>query len=313
MIVYHIRNWAKSFENNKSRVIGACRYVCMPNKQDGLGLLRILAQEDGAAIFGVWCLILQACSRQVKRDGWLTDDGTENGRPWDLEDLAFRWRRPIREIERALSIFCDHKIAWMERLQSKCPSGGTECPSGALNEGRKEQREGTPGGAAVPDIDLDGIADPRPVKKTTEPEVDRMSDDEVFRLGSRWVACHSKDPDRKAELRQTVIDLTRHHGKRWLEVSERLRWQLNEKPWPEQVEAELAEVLAREVHPQVNPDDQVIAQARALVRQHGVLPWLLALGVSRKPPFSIDEFLDLLPENLPMCDRIIAMGKPGAA
>src|SRR5688500_17694384 len=66
MIVYHIRNWAKSFENNKSRVIGACRYVCMPNKQDGLGLLRILAQEDGAALFRVWCLILQACSRQVK-------------------------------------------------------------------------------------------------------------------------------------------------------------------------------------------------------------------------------------------------------
>jgi hypothetical protein len=162
--VYRIRNWSTNFENNRSRVMRTCRYVCMPNKQDGLGLTRILAQPDGAAIFGVWCLILQACSRQSVREGWLTDDGTAAGRPWDLDDIAFRWRRSPAEIQRTIEIVCADKVGWMERLDADCPSAGTatslSAPKCAFSEieGR-EGIEGT-GGAGAASLDREDLSKP---------------------------------------------------------------------------------------------------------------------------------------------------------
>ncbi len=156
-LLYHILGWNENFENNKSREIDNCRYVCMPNKQDGLGLMRILSEPDGGAIFGVWCLILQACSRHRVRDGWLTEDGTADGVPWQLDDMALRWRRPATEIVRSVDFICTPKVGWMERLELKCPpsahevpAGGTEVPAAGTarapfsqRERKKEEREGT--------------------------------------------------------------------------------------------------------------------------------------------------------------------------
>lgn len=130
--VYQIPGWDHHFENNKSRDIDECSYVAMPNKQHGMGFTRIMAQPDGAAIFGVWCLILQAASRQERpRNGWLTDDGTETGIAWDIEDLAMRWRRPVEEIRRALDVLCSPKIGWLKASQrpaSDCRHGAGEVP-----------------------------------------------------------------------------------------------------------------------------------------------------------------------------------------
>lgn len=153
MTIYQIPGWDETFENNKSRDIEECSYVAMPNKQHGMGLTRILAQPDGAAIFGVWCLILQAASRQKRpRAGWLTDDGTPTGNPWDLEDMALRWRRPVEEIKRAVEVLCSPKVGWLkayDALPVKCRSGAGEvppdCPPGAgevpSNHPRTEQLE----------------------------------------------------------------------------------------------------------------------------------------------------------------------------
>jgi len=156
--VYQIPGWDHHFENNKSRDIDECSYVAMPNKQHGMGFTRIMAQPDGAAIFGVWCLILQAASRQERpRKGWLTDDGTETGIAWDIEDLAMRWRRPVEEIRRALDVLCSPKIGWLKASQrpaSDCRPGAGEVPpdcrptAGALpsNHPRtNEQLEGKEG------------------------------------------------------------------------------------------------------------------------------------------------------------------------
>lgn len=130
--VYQIPGWDHHFENNKSRDIDECSYVAMPNKQHGMGFTRIMAQPDGAAIFGVWCLILQAASRQERpRKGWLTDDGTETGIAWDIEDLAMRWRRPFDEIRRAIEVLCSPKIGWLKAFQrpaSDCRPGAGEVP-----------------------------------------------------------------------------------------------------------------------------------------------------------------------------------------
>lgn len=139
---YQIANWNRTYENNKSRDRDRCSYVCVPNKQGGLGLARILLQPDGLAVYGLWHLIVGLASQQPRtREGWMTDDGKELGAPWTTEGMAVRWRREEKEIERALAVLCSPDVGWI-----KCPSGArvvpVRCPSGALERKGKERREG---------------------------------------------------------------------------------------------------------------------------------------------------------------------------
>ncbi len=149
--VYHIKDWDSHFENNKSREREACRYVCMPNKQDGLGLTYILSQPEGLSIFGVWCLILQKCSRHKKRNGWLTADGHRAGTPWALDDLALSWRCPPSAIERALDVFCHCKVGWLECLDESARRVPAECPPGAP-EGKGREEKGREGEEKPPPV-----------------------------------------------------------------------------------------------------------------------------------------------------------------
>jgi hypothetical protein len=145
-----VKDWDEHFENNKSRERDQCSFVCVPNKQDGMGLNRIRAEPDGAAIYGIWCLIIGACSRQsLPRDGHLTDTGRapSAGTPWTAEDLAFRWRRPVAEVERALQVLMSPKVGWIIDLNASARVVPAECPSSALEgKGREGNRreENTP-------------------------------------------------------------------------------------------------------------------------------------------------------------------------
>lgn len=149
MKIYRVKNWDKNFENNKSRERDQCSFVCIPNKQDGLGLIRILMEKDGPAIYGIWHLIVGALSRQHKpRDGWMTDDGHQTGTAWAPDCLALRWRRKPEEIQRALEVLSSEPIGWLEvinEVPAECPSTArvvpAECPTSALKEGRKEEKE----------------------------------------------------------------------------------------------------------------------------------------------------------------------------
>jgi hypothetical protein len=196
--VYQIPGWDHHFENFKSRTIDACGYVAMPNKQHGLGLTRILAEPDGAAVFGIWCLILQAASRQERpRAGWLTENGRADGAPWDIDDMALRWRRPVAEVRRAIDVLTSAKVGWLtactretvkdapagtvESIQH--PSGiravSAEYPLGAL-EG-KEGKEGKEQHPNARDISTDQEIDtPAPV----EPPTGNDSDLWRYRIGA---------------------------------------------------------------------------------------------------------------------------------
>lgn len=137
-MTYQVKDWQKHFENNKSREREKCGFVCVPNKQHGMGFIKLMAMENGAAIYGVWICILGALSQQSNpRHGWLTDDAKESGTPWNADDLALKFRRPAKEIEQALEVLCSEKIGWM------CLHGArpvpAECPSGAL-ERKKEEK-----------------------------------------------------------------------------------------------------------------------------------------------------------------------------
>lgn len=159
-MIYQVANWSANFENNKSRERDHCSFVCVPNKQHGMGFCAVVSEPDGAAIYGIWQMILGACSQQKRpREGWLTSDGHQTGTPWAPKDLALKFRRPIEEIERALSVLCSESIGWINIIESarRVPA---ECPSGALEEKRREgnrieRREVKKGGAAAPPIPLE--------------------------------------------------------------------------------------------------------------------------------------------------------------
>jgi hypothetical protein len=157
MIVYQVQDWDKLFENNKSRERDNCHFVCVPNKQDGMGLTRVLACKNGAAIYGIWHLILGACSRQRRpRAGWMTDDGHQTGTPWALADLALRWRRQEQEIVEALELLTSPNIQWIkafdvpangtaDEVPAECPGSARVVPAECLGrEGKEgnEQKEG---------------------------------------------------------------------------------------------------------------------------------------------------------------------------
>jgi len=140
--IYQIFGWDTNFENSRSREIEHPAFVIMPNKQHGMGFQRILGQADGVAMFGLWVLILQACSRQrqnaqQQRQGWLTDDGTATGVPWDAEDLALRWKQPVEFCQRALELFSHPKVGWLKRHQDRASADllPTDCRSPADADG----------------------------------------------------------------------------------------------------------------------------------------------------------------------------------
>jgi hypothetical protein len=122
-VVYQIQNWDELFENNKSRTVDRCQFVCVPNKQDGMGLTRVLAHKNGRAIYGLWHLMVGACSRQRRpRAGWMTDTGHQTGTAWTLNDLALRWRCQEADISEALEILSSPNIGWIKRFEIECPT-----------------------------------------------------------------------------------------------------------------------------------------------------------------------------------------------
>ncbi len=133
--VYQIAKWNEYFENSRSREIEVCSWVAIPNKHHGTGFQRIMGSADGMAMYGLWCLIVQACSRQraagsFRRDGWLTDDGTAVGYPWDAADLAARWQQPVELVQRGLDLLCSVRIGWMV-LHEQLPDGSS--PDGSVS------------------------------------------------------------------------------------------------------------------------------------------------------------------------------------
>ena len=165
-MIYQIRDWDDHFENNKSRERDRLSFVCIPNKQHGIGFCRIMAEPDGAAIYGIWHLITGACSQQSRpRNGWLTDTGRapaghqpgtsrapaghRAGTAWIPADLALKFRRPVEEVKRALDVLSSESIGWMilhNEVPAECPPSArrvpAECPPSAQEGEGREGKEG---------------------------------------------------------------------------------------------------------------------------------------------------------------------------
>ena len=113
---YRIVNWQKHYETAKSRTIDSLSWVAIPNRQDGRSYRFLLRHSEGPDALLAFIATVQRCSRfsRSHRDGWLTDDGTAAGRPWDADDLEMMTDIPAAHFEMMFKLCSDPKIGWIE-------------------------------------------------------------------------------------------------------------------------------------------------------------------------------------------------------
>jgi hypothetical protein len=149
-------DWNKHFENNKSRERDRCGFVCVPNKFGGVGLTNVLDHPEGAAIYGIWVLILELCSKQHRpRDGWLTDNGRPDGRPLGPEQLARLFRRSQTEIKLCFEVVSNIEVGWIWLVSGEADwlgAGTRLAPEDWLQQcaGTPEAPQCPPKGTALP-------------------------------------------------------------------------------------------------------------------------------------------------------------------
>jgi hypothetical protein len=179
--LYQIVDYDEHFENNKSRLRERCAFVCVPNKHGGSGLSNVLGEPDGSAIYGIWMLILQLCSRQRKpREGYLTQDGKKNGRRLGARELANLLRRPIEEIHRCLEVCCSPQVGFMGVVDGQVP-GTQRTLSGQATSTAHIYNEHSEGTAGASDEHLAGTSGPNRPENGTTPDghlmdIDRAPD-----------------------------------------------------------------------------------------------------------------------------------------
>lgn len=150
MTLYSIRDWGKSFENNRTRELKKLDWVPIPNKQDGDGYTELLDLSDGVSIFGTWIILIQIASKCVPRGTLIRD----SGEPHTSHSLARMSRVPAGLITRSLEILV--VLRWVESVPYENPAGGCGNPAGGCLEGKGREgtegkgREGSPSFSEIP-------------------------------------------------------------------------------------------------------------------------------------------------------------------
>ena len=138
--MYVIKQWAKHFENNRSREVQKPSWVAQPNSHDTSGYRSLISRPDGPALYGVWCVLVQIASR-CRPHGVLIK---ENGQPHTAESLAMRSGMPVELIEECLEILQVPEIDWVE-VQGELFEQQTIRKHRKAQEGAVGAQEGAPG------------------------------------------------------------------------------------------------------------------------------------------------------------------------
>ncbi len=121
-MIYRITKWQSLFESKASE-----RYInktqCYIPLKQGLGLRRLMAMEDGPAMYGCFIAMAQMCSRHPPpRSGWLTTNGSPDGKPYDAPDIAVLTFVNVRIVEKTLEACLSLSVGWIVGYdESKVP------------------------------------------------------------------------------------------------------------------------------------------------------------------------------------------------
>jgi len=115
---YSIVDWDKKYEVSQAkRVLGPLTWVALPTTHDDLAFRRLMAMDDGAALYGAWIMIVQIAAKCSPR-GVLAD-----GRhPLTAADLAMRTGVPEALFSKALQILASKNFGWIKRSRYRASS-----------------------------------------------------------------------------------------------------------------------------------------------------------------------------------------------
>jgi uncharacterized phage protein (TIGR02220 family) len=129
MTTYRIANWEDLFETCETKKLAWLKWVPVPNKHDGLGFRKMVAQRERCELFTAWNLILQVASKSKRGErGSLT----RQGKSLSAEDLATMTGFPVAIFEKALEFFSSPEIGWLtvDGQQPPANAGGLPATAG---------------------------------------------------------------------------------------------------------------------------------------------------------------------------------------
>lgn len=140
-VVLRIKDWARHYENNRTREMKRMSWVPIRNRLDSDGYVELLDHVDGAAHFGCWIACVEVASNCHPRGDLLRDSRT----PHDVASLARLTRIPAKLLQVAIRRLL--AIGWLE--ESEPPAGilresrtlAAPIPQESALSGRKEGRK----------------------------------------------------------------------------------------------------------------------------------------------------------------------------
>lgn len=107
-----VKDWSRCFESNRTRGRTIQERCMVPNKQNGDGYKTLLSMENGEALYGAFHAMILHLSKQPKRDGWLTTDGTRDGGPLTAAALADHIKFSTKTVQSMLTAVTKD-IGWL--------------------------------------------------------------------------------------------------------------------------------------------------------------------------------------------------------
>jgi len=112
--LFQLVDWDRKFENDRSRTRDACRFVCVANDLSDPALIELLLHPFGSHCDSVFLSMLRLCSRQRKpREGWLTDDGRNDGNPFTVDRLARLFRVQAIFVKLTIHACVAREVGWI--------------------------------------------------------------------------------------------------------------------------------------------------------------------------------------------------------
>jgi hypothetical protein len=187
--LYQVNDWSENFEGAKSRTYKNKTACQMPTKH-GLGYKKLVRGEDGAALFGAWCAMVQVLSRHAApRQGYCTDTGRIDGNPYTADDLEMLTDIPAKYFKKMIEVTVSKAVGWLR------------IPDGYRTD------------TAVPlDLDLDSDSDKRPIA-AKEPRkrdeiIDALAMIEAAEVDQVTAPAWSKHAKAKKIIMQVCPDVT---------------------------------------------------------------------------------------------------------
>ena len=111
-----VKDWAKNFENNRTRDMKKMQWIPVPNSHDGSGYTELVDHENGAAHLGCWLAILQVASKSEIRGSLLRKDART---PINLRSISRITRLDEEILKEAVTRLMSPEIGWLEEVELK--------------------------------------------------------------------------------------------------------------------------------------------------------------------------------------------------